>query len=162
MVAICTTLNTWTEAFGLFSTQSHLWTFQMSQCNYVFEFSSYNNISYTRNMQLKVRFHLPLSKLRSDWYSLSCCGKPAIFNWFSAYFHSESMNIYPIAICTMGAERAPKTAHFTYTSSRNMYRPQILNSNGLCINRKIELRSYFNLAKNPQVNIRSMYQPGTR
>jgi len=77
-------------------------------------------------------FHLPLSDLRSDWYSLSGCEIKAQFkrNW--RVFDRDPTNTCRIANLKPGGERATKTAQSTYWSCCDTIRTQILNWSKKC------------------------------
>jgi len=81
----------------------------------------------TSIVQFCALFHLPLSDMRLDQYSLSGDRKLVILASDLAFFHSNSMNIGLIANLKAGGERAHKTAHFAYWSCHNTIRTQIHN-----------------------------------
>jgi hypothetical protein len=68
----------------------------------------------TQIVQFPPLFHRPLSDLRSDQFPPSRYRKPGNFAPNVLLFHSESMNIGPIANLTVGGERGAKTAQFAY------------------------------------------------
>jgi hypothetical protein len=78
-------------------------------------------------VQFKPIFHLTLSELRSDRYSLSGCEISVDFNRNSRVLDSDSTNIGRIANLKAGGERAAKTAQSAYTSCHGTIRTQILN-----------------------------------
>jgi len=95
--------------------------------NSVFEFWSYRNMIYTRNVQIDALIHLPFSDLRWDQYSLSRFDiKPKITPKWPG-FHRDSMAIGPIANRRIGDERGHQTAYFTYRLCRDTMRTPILN-----------------------------------
>ena len=65
-------------------------------------------------VQFRALFHLPLSNMRSDQYSLSRDQKPAIFALYLALFHIDSTNIARIANLKAGGEGAHRTAECAY------------------------------------------------
>jgi len=123
------------------------WRFHILYSNQVVEFSLYNMI-YTWKVRCEVLCHLLFADLWSDQYSLSRCGKSAIFDWFLAWFHSNSTSIDPIGIWKIGDERAHKTAHFTYISCCDMIIPQILSCREICRNLNMEPQTSFYPTKN--------------
>jgi len=64
---------------------------------------------YTYIVQHEPIFHLPVSELKSDWYSLSDCEIRVDFYRNSRDFDSDSTNIGRIANLKAGGERAAKT-----------------------------------------------------
>ena len=72
-------------------------------------------------------FHLPVSELWCNQYSLCCYRKPANFASNLMLFHSDSTNIGRIAILNAGGERAAKTAQSTYWTCHDSIRTQKLN-----------------------------------
>jgi len=65
-------------------------------------------------VQFCALFHLPLSDLRSDQYSLNRCEIRPDLKQTLCVFDRDSTNIGRIAYLKAGVERAHKTAQFRY------------------------------------------------
>jgi hypothetical protein len=65
-------------------------------------------------VQFYALFHLPLSDLRCDEYSLNRCEVKPYMKEKSRVFDHNSTNIGQIAYLKAGGERAHRTAQFTY------------------------------------------------
>jgi hypothetical protein len=96
-------------------------------------------------------FHLQLSELRSDQYSLSRDRKPANFTWNLALFHSDSMNIDRITNTKAGGERVHKPEQFTFWPCHDTIRTQILNGSERCRNRIVWTVVRFQPSQKPAV-----------
>jgi len=89
-------------------------------------------------VQFEPLFHLPISDLWSDQYSLSGYRKPGNFGWKLPLFHSHSRNISWIANLKAGDDRATRTAQSTFWSYPDTISTEILNWSESCRNRKYE------------------------
>jgi len=133
---------------------------QLFRSNYVFEFWSYHAMIYTWIMQFLIPFRLMVSDSNSEQYSLIRCWKPAIWVWFRALFHCNSMNIDHIATWRPSRERPLETASFTYRSCRDMLRMRKLICSQNCRNCIMERGSSSNMAKNPRFQVGFRLEPG--
>jgi len=102
-------------------------------------------------VQFYALFHLPLSDLRDDQYSLSCDQKLVNFASKLDLVHSDSTNIGQIANLKAGGERAHNTAPSTYWPYHNTIRTHILNLNQMSRNRIFVTMVLFQPFQKPMV-----------
>jgi len=110
-------------------------------------------------MQFWELFHLLVSDLGSEQYSLSHSWKPVIWSWFWVLCHSNPMNIDWIVNWRSGRERAPRTASFCYIPCCDTIWTRKCKCSQHCRNRIIEPQCGSNPAKDPLFYIRSGLQP---
>jgi hypothetical protein len=117
-------------------------------------------------MQFDALCHFLFSDSQSDQLSWSHDENLVIVAWISAWYHSNSMNIDPIAHLRTGDEIRHQFANCTYSSCCYTIRTQIVNSSQSCRNCKMELRSGSNPSPIPVatpvswVTTRTGPQPG--
>jgi len=79
---------------------------QLFRSNEGFEFRSYHDVMYAQIVQFWPRFHILLSNLRSDQYSVSRCRKPANFSENLRLFDSHSTNMGQMSNLKLAGERS--------------------------------------------------------
>ena len=102
-------------------------------------------------MQFLSLFHLPLSDLRYNKYSLGRDRKPAKFTWSLPLFNNHSTNISRIAHSNSGGESAAKPDQSTYWPSYDAIRTQILDWSQSCRNRIVGTAVRSQLGQKPTV-----------
>jgi len=118
--------------------------------NQVFEFWSYQNMIYSSMMQFWMLFHLPVSNLYSNQYSLSCSQTtPNI-----GHFCSDWKNIDRIANWRLGDEWASRTAYSRDISYCDTIRTQILNWSSSSVFAKMRLCSMINPGNKQWLEVR--------